>query len=103
MPGEGTGLRIVWDYAQKLGGLDEFYHHIYHGSSQAAVARELGIDGSVVRRFVRDFYRGFTKCHADYLGLYPDMHRRVKMQQLQAGTYKPKPKRLTVKVAKELW
>ena len=103
VPKEGTQLRVVYDYMMAHGGLENFMHHAKVERSLSAIARELKLPQHAVGRFVQCFFYPRVKNYAKYLGGYTDMHRRVKMQQLQAGTYKPKHKRLTTKVARELW
>lgn len=103
VPAEGTQLRVVYDYVMSHGGLKGFLHHAKKERSLSEIARELKVPQHAVGNFVRCFFYPRVRNRAGYLGIYPDMHRRVKMQQLVAGTYKPKRKRLTTKAARELW
>ncbi len=103
VPGEGTQWRVVYDYMLAHGGYEGFLHHAKEERSLSEIARELKVPQHAVGNFVRYYFTPVVHHRAKYLGEYTDMHRRVKMQQLVAGTYKPKRKRLTIKVARELW
>ena len=102
-PAEDTQWRVVYDYMLTHGGYEGFLHHAKVEHTLGEIAKLLKVPAHAVRNFVRCYFYPRVHNRAKYLGIYPDMHRRVMMQQIQAGTYKPKRKRLTAKAARELW
>jgi hypothetical protein len=100
-PAPNTMSRVVYDYMMTFPSREAFYHHVKHETTMAAVAQKLGLPPSAVANFMQNFFypRGLSK----YKQGYSNMAQRIKMQQLTAGTYKKKSKRLTTKAARELW
>jgi hypothetical protein len=102
--GDGTQLKIVYDYAMSLGGYKEFMK-VVKKTSLVAIARELHVAPHIVCNFKRDFIKGRKK-----IQWLKDRARNLTMmirsQQIKDGTYvnkKDRPKQYTVKDVRNLW
>lgn len=106
IPAPGTRLRIVYDYAMSVGGIQKFAElaknpGISRGR-QLYYAKIIGVPRRIVSNFLRDFVRGRTEI-PPWLGNYPNLTMKLRMEAMMNKTYKKKVKRLSIKDARNLW
>jgi hypothetical protein len=92
VPPEGTKLRIVWDYAQSLGGLEAFNEHL-KTVPMTKIGKSLGVPHHIVKNFKRDYFRGYNH-YSKLFGKSGSMRKHLRIAT---------PKRKKIKNVRKLW
>lgn len=99
-PPEGTQQRFMYDYAMSLGGIDKF-KELIKTRTLMSIAKEL----NVPKYYVINFKRQFIKMNKvkPWLEGASNLTNKIRNDQIRAGTYVKKPKRVSLKEVRNLW